>query len=140
MVTMTKWDPLDLELPDRLRRWLDFGVDTDNWMKVEELREDDIVTVRAELPGFDPDHDIDIWILDGKLHITAKRERTEQSKDHGAHRSEFHYGEFTRTLPIPTGVDTSAITATYRDGILEVRVPIVNEMSTTSTKIPITRK
>jgi HSP20 family protein len=38
------------------------------------------------------------------------------------HRSEFRYGSFTRSIELPPGVDESKLTATYKDGILEVRV------------------
>jgi len=139
MVTLTRWEPLELEWPERLRRWLDVDVDTDKWMRVEETREDGFVYVKAELPGIDPDKDIDVWVADGMLHISARREEKEESKDKGVYRSEFHYGEFSRTLPMPSGIDQSSVKASYKDGILEIRVPYEVEPKNTSVKIPIKR-
>jgi len=139
MVTLTRWEPLELEWPERLRRWLDIDVDTDKWMRVEETRDDGFVVVKAELPGIDPDKDIDVWVADGMLHISAKREEREEFKDKGVVRSEFHYGEFSRTLPMPTGIDQGSVKASYKDGILEVRVPYEVEPKNSSLKVPVER-
>jgi HSP20 family protein len=130
---------MEIEWPERLRRWLDFEVDTDKWMRVEEIREDGFVVVRAELPGLNPDTEIDVWVADGMLHIAAKREMREERQDKGMHRSEFHYGEFSRTLPMPNGIDHSAVKAMYKDGILEVRIPWMVESKEETTKVPIER-
>ena len=142
-MTLTKWEPLEIEWPERLRRWLDLDVDTDKWMRIEESRQDGQIVVRAEMPGIDPDKDVDVWVADGMLHISAKREEradVTDSKTKGVYRSEFHYGEFARTLPLPMGVNQDAVKATYRDGILEVRVPCEVESPKIETKkVPISR-
>ncbi len=87
-------------------------------MRVEEFRRDGSLVIRAELPGFDPEKDIDISITDGVLTIEASREEREESEV----RSEFHYGRFARSLTLPQGVDETSVAATYGDGILEVTV------------------
>lgn len=103
-------------------------------IKVEEYREDDVMVVRAELPGVDPDTDIDVTVEDGMLRIHAERsEETHAPKGKSGarehYRSEFRYGSFTRVLPLPAGVTETDVTATYRDGILEVRAPTNDEQS-----------
>ena len=55
------------------------------------------------------------------------------------YRSEFRYGAFTRTLPLPEGCTEADVTATYHDGILEVRVPTSPATSSTAAKVAITR-
>jgi len=138
-MALTRWEPLGLEWPGRWRRWLDFDADTEGWLRVEEVREDGTLVVRAELPGVDPDKDVEVSVTDGVLHISAKREQRDEKKDKGNYRSEFRYGEFSRDLTLPAGVDPDAAVATYKDGILEVRVPWSDDTTTASTKVPITQ-
>ncbi|MEI8406637.1 MULTISPECIES: Hsp20/alpha crystallin family protein [unclassified Kribbella] len=92
-------------------------------IRVEELDDAGQYVLRAELPGIDPDKDVDIAIEDGLL--TVKAERREEKKEGG--RSEFRYGSFTRTLRLPAGAAEDGVRATYHDGILEIRVPIAAE-------------
>jgi HSP20 family molecular chaperone IbpA len=87
-------------------------------IRIEDLEKDGRYIVRAELPGVDPDKDIEITVSDGVLNIRA--ERQEQHKD--AHRSEFSYGSFTRRLALPAGADEEDVTANYTGGILEVSI------------------
>ena len=94
------------------------------WLRVEEFREGDEVVVRAELPGIDPDKDVEVTVADGVLHISAHREEKAEHKDKHGYRSEFHYGSFSREVALPTGVDESQVKASYNDGVLEVRAPI----------------
>ena len=91
---------------------------------VEEFTEDGFLVVRAEVPGIDPDKDVDITVLDGLLTISAQRTEKEETTDRHFHRRELRYGSFARSIPIPDGVDEDKVTASYKDGILEVRVPL----------------
>ena len=109
-------------------------------MRLEELREDDTLVVRAEMPGIDPATDVEITIDDGVLHIRAERRETHEESDEksGRYRSEFRYGTFTRRLPLPPGATEADVQASYRDGILEIRVP-VGEEAPPPRRIPIER-
>ncbi len=89
-------------------------------IRVEERLEKGTYTLRAELPGVDPAKDVDISVREGQL--TIKAERSER-KEEGT-RSEFHYGSFYRSVPLPSGAKEDAIEATYTDGILTVSVPM----------------
>ena len=88
-------------------------------IRVEEYSEDGDYTVKAELPGIDPDEDLDITVDHGVL--TVRAERREEKKD--GKRSEFRYGAFTRSLRLPAGVKEDDIKADYHDGVLTVTVP-----------------
>jgi len=57
------------------------------------------------------------------LRIEAERREEEETEEKGYVRHELSYGSFTRTLPLPEGVTESDITASYKDGILEIRIP-----------------
>jgi HSP20 family protein len=111
--------------------------DANRLMRCEEFVEEGRFVLRAELPGIDVDKDVEVTVNDGVLRIQAHRR--EERKDR--HRSEFFYGELARTLALPKGVDETAVTASYRDGILEVSVPLPkqSEASAGTTKIPVAR-
>jgi len=89
-------------------------------MHIEDFVEEGAYVVRAELPGLDAAKDIDVSATEGTLTITAQREETKKDQ----HRSEFRYGSFSRSVSLPPGADTSKISAEYKKGILEVRVPV----------------
>jgi len=135
------FEPLEFDFPDRWRRWLDLDSESDRWLRIEEVHEDGEMVVRAELPGIDPDKDVEITVSQGVMHISAKREESTEMKDKekGVYRSEFRYGMFARDFVLPTGVDHHAVKATYEDGILEVRMPWLDESKPSSTKVAITR-
>ncbi|SFR02114.1 Molecular chaperone IbpA, HSP20 family [Lentzea waywayandensis] len=88
-------------------------------LHIEDFVEEGTYVLRVELPGLDAAKDIDVSAADGSLTITAQREETKKEQ----HRSEFRYGSFSRTVSLPAGTDTSKISAEYKRGILEVRVP-----------------
>lgn len=102
-------------------------------MRVESYIEDGDYVIRAELPGIDPDKDVEITCTAGTLRIHA--ERREDKKE--AHRSEFRYGALTRTLALPADTDPAVIKATYAEGILTVRVPMPKEAKQETKRITI---
>ena len=134
----------DLDWPDWIGRrmfdlpeaWKDLMADTD--MKVEEFQEDGHLVVRAEMPGIDPDKDVEITVSNHMLHLRAERRSETKTEDKKGYRSEFHYGSFARSVPLPVGATDDDVTATYNDGILEVRVP-VDDIEADAKKIPISR-
>jgi HSP20 family protein len=143
MTTLTRRHPSALDLGDWMSRFFDDRLlpswrDLDkDLMRVEEFTEEGSLVIRAEMPGIDPDKDVEISMHDGMLHIRAERRESSETKDKSEYRSEFRYGMFERTLPLPAGVSESDVTATYKDGILEVRLPKATG-STTAT-VPVVR-
>ena len=92
-------------------------------IKVEEFLDGNELVVRAELPGVDPDRDIDVSVDNGVLTISAERRESSREKvDRGFH-SEFRYGSFVRQVRLPAGTSPEVVSATYRDGVLEIRMP-----------------
>ncbi|MFD0899148.1 Hsp20/alpha crystallin family protein [Actinomadura sediminis] len=102
-------------------------------MRVENYVEDGGIVIRAELPGIDPDRDVEITVAGGILRIHA--ERHEEKKN--AHRSEFHYGSFTRSFTLPADTDADEIKATYDKGILTVHVPVPKAAKSETKRITI---
>ncbi|MCP4959220.1 MAG: Hsp20/alpha crystallin family protein [Actinomycetia bacterium] len=107
-------------------------------LKIEEFQDDAELVVRAELPGIDPEKDVEITVADHTLRVRAERRKETKTEDKQGYRSEFSYGSYTRTLPLPAGATDTDVKASYNDGILEVRVPIDTEQAE-ATKIPISR-
>jgi HSP20 family protein len=109
-----------------------------NLMRVEEFVEGSTCVIRAELPGIDPEKDVEISVSDGIMHLQAvRRERSEDERPDG-YRSEFRYGSLERRFRLPQGTTEKDIKATYHDGILEVRVPAPKQVKP-AAKIPIAR-
>ena len=88
--------------------------------RVEEVAEDNRYVIRAELPGLDPDEDIEVTVDGRNLTIQAER----RQEDIGPSRSEFRYGSLTRLVRLPARVDPKDVTARYERGVLEVSVPM----------------
>ena len=100
--------------------------------RLEEAIRDDRYVVRAELPGLDPENDIEVTV-EGRI-LTIRAERRQQ--DNGPCRSEFRYGSLARAVRLPARVDAADVTARYGRGVLEVSVP-VREVKPESTRIPV---
>lgn len=109
-------------------------------IRVEEYVDGKTLVVRAEMPGVDPDKDIEVTMDEGYLRIRAERQEKEEHKEKGRYRSEFRYGSFSRNIPLPDGVKEEDIKATYTNGVLEVRAPLPDKAQATEPKkLPITR-
>lgn len=97
-----------------------------NLIRIEDSVSDGRYEVRAEIPGVEPGKDIDITVHDGMLTIKAVRSQKVESQG----RSEFSYGSFVRTLPLPAGAHMEDVRATYENGILTVSVPVPDSAPT----------
>ncbi|MBX6748065.1 MAG: Hsp20/alpha crystallin family protein [Micromonosporaceae bacterium] len=103
-------------------------------IRLEDRITDTEYTVRAELPGLDPEKDIQLTVAHGVLTIHAERKEQTQTR----HRTEFRYGVFERSIRLPANAEESKIKADYRNGILEITVPLTPVE--TARRIAITSK
>ena len=122
------WRPLAL-----MQRFSDQSM-----IKIEECDDDGAHVVRAEVPGIDPDKDVSVTVEHGVLTVRVERRQEKTTEEKDGYRSEFSYGSFTRSVRLPAGTSESDVSASYRDGILEVRFPI-DEGKATSKKIKVQR-
>ncbi len=103
-------------------------------MRVEDYIQDGNYIVRAELPGIDPEKDIEVTVSKGILTIRAERREDVTGK----HHSEFHYGTFSRSVTLPAGADEEHVDASYGHGILEVTVKLSDKAADQAArKIPV---
>lgn len=135
-MTLTRWERFGFDRPHRRRNWVE---EPEKWLLVEEIQDEGALIVRVELPDIDPAKDLKVSVSDAMLHISAKREVKSEHAGHHVYHSEFRYGEFSRHLPLPSGIDSEAIKATYKDGILDVRIPWPAEVETPPIRVPISR-
>jgi HSP20 family molecular chaperone IbpA len=89
-------------------------------IRVEDYVDGNVYVLRAEVPGIDPAKDVEIEVADGVLTISGERREEKKTKS----RQEFQYGSFSRSVTLPQGADEDQVSATYTDGVLEVRVPM----------------
>jgi HSP20 family protein len=80
------------------------------------------VVIKVEIPAVDVEKDVDISVDQGTLRISGRRSEEHAEDREGYYVREMRYGSFERTFPLPRGVGAEAVTAEYRDGILEVTV------------------
>ena len=103
-------------------------------LRIEEYQKDDRFVVRAEIPGIDPAKDLTIITEDGLLRINAVRQEETKDESH----TEFRYGTFHRTVPLPLGAKEDTITATYTNGILEITMAVGEPPAHAGRTIPVT--
>ena len=128
---LVRWDPFQefVAMSNRLNRTVNdpytprtedsFGA----WAPpVDIFERQDHLVIRAEVPGVQME-DMDVRIENGVLTLHGERKQDTDLKEENAHRLERVYGAFTRSFSLPTTVDAAKVSATYKDGVLEVTVP-----------------
>lgn len=83
---------------------------------------DEHIEIKAELPGLEK-KDIDISLDRDTLVIKGEKKHEKEEKWKTFHRIERSYGSFYRTLRLPTEVETGKIDATFKDGVLTIKLP-----------------
>lgn len=92
-----------------------------------DLYEDaDDIVVKAELPGLSKD-DIEVKLSDHLLTIKGEKKREQESKGERYYRSERSYGSFVRNLQLPKEVHSDKAKASFKNGVLEIRMPKTEE-------------
>jgi HSP20 family protein len=141
-VELKVWTPLlDLEkevrsLFERFPRSL--GAELDFRPTTDVVQEDGTLVVTTEVPGIDPEKDIEITLDDDMLVIKGHKSAEKEVSEENSYLLERHFGSFERRLPLPDGVDPDAISASYDKGVLTVRVPIPSAaVESTPRAIPI---
>lgn len=107
-------------------------------MPVDVKEFDNEYCVKVELPGINKD-DINIDINKSYVKIEAKKEIEEDTEDkkHKYHKSEFRYGNYSRTLYFPYEIDPNLSTAELKKGILEIKLPKIKNEDKETKKLEI---
>ena len=108
-----------------------------SWMPVVDMHEtkDDLV-LRVEVPGV-REKDVAVSITGDLLTIRGERRWEDESKDQKFLHVERVYGQFERMIQLPMAVQTDKVKASYRDGVLEIKLPKAEELKPREIKIEI---
>jgi HSP20 family protein len=129
MGTLIRWEPLrelasfQTEMSRLMNGLLEGnGRTTQSWVPALDVWEtEDELVYAFDLPGVDEDK-VNVELNEGALTVSAERERTDEVSNDGFYRFERRFGTFSRTIGLPQGITEDAISADYRDGVLEIRV------------------
>ena len=98
---------------------------------------EDTFQIKLELPGMDP-NDLDVQVTREAIAISGERKTETKSEENGMTRSEFRYGRFSPTIPLPTRIDNTNVQADYKDGILTLSLPKAEEEKNKVVKVNVT--
>jgi len=106
----------------------DVGQDERAVPAVDVYEEKDAIVVKAEVPGMTKD-DLQVSMSGDVITIRGEKKRQEDVRDGEYYRHERSYGAFTRSVRLPTDVQTDKATATFKNGVLTIqlfKVPVGN--------------
>jgi HSP20 family protein len=102
--------------------------------RVDLITRDEEVMLRAELPGVKKE-DLDVAMTENTVTIRASTRHEEEKEEGEYYRKEMSRGEFVRTVAIPDAIDESKVSATFKDGVLELRLPKLEAAKPRSIKV-----
>jgi len=101
---------------------------------VDVYQQDANIIVKAPLPGVKPE-DIDISVVGDTLTIRGEMKQEREVKEEDYVRRERRFGAFSRTVSLPTPVNTSKANATFENGVLTLTLPVAEEAKPKQIKI-----
>lgn len=104
--------------------------------RVNMFENEDALVIEAEIPGMKKE-DLDIRISEDVVTITGEKKSQEKTEKKDFYYEERSVGSFTRKLCLPVETDTAKAAATFRDGVLEIRIPKSPEVKQRVKKIEI---
>jgi HSP20 family protein len=132
MNSITRWDPFRnlSTLQDQVNRLFDSSFKADGetsslaaWAPAVDIYEtENELVIKADLPDID-EKDIDVRVENNMLTIRGERKFEESVKEDNYLRVERAYGSFSRSFSLPNTVNTEAIQANYKNGVLKVELP-----------------
>ncbi len=110
------------------RLFSDFPIHFDHEQGLGSIRVDvheteNEVVATCDIPGLEKKEDVDIDIENNRLSISGSINRTDEIKEENMFRKERYVGRFQRMITLPSPVSHEGVKATYRNGVLEVRMP-----------------
>lgn len=103
---------------------------------VDVAEKDKAYEITAELPGMD-DKNIEVKVANGMLTIRGEKKEEKEEKKKDYYLSERRYGSFERRFPVPEGVESDKIEASFKKGVLTVTLPKTAPVQAAEKKIAI---
>jgi HSP20 family protein len=104
--------------------------------KIDVFENDNRLITRVDLPGMTKE-DIKVEVTDVHLALWGERKQEKEEKKDNVYRTEREYGSFYRAVPLPEGVNLEDVKATFKDGVLEVSVPLLARPEANVRKVEI---
>ena len=133
---IVKWDPLQEigSLLDRYTKAVGRPIKgsqeimaTGDWApRVDIAETDKKFVIKAEIPEVQKE-DVKVTVDSGVLTIRGERKQEKEEKEKKFHRIERYYGSFVRSFTLPDNVDETKIEATFKDGMLNLQIPKIEE-------------
>ena len=93
---------------------------------VDVYEEKDDVVIKAEIPGLSKE-DISVQVTNSTLTIKGDKKREQEVKEDDYYRCERSFGSFTRAVALPCEVKADQVKASFKNGVLEIRMPKTEE-------------
>ena len=103
---------------------------------LDVYEEKDEIIVKAELPGIDKNQ-IEVEISDSELILKGENKKEEKIEEKNYYRCERSYGAFRRSVQLPKDVQADKIKASFKNGILEVRLPKTEKAKAKDIKVKV---
>jgi HSP20 family protein len=103
---------------------------------VDVYEEKDDVVVKAEVPGLLKE-DLEVTLTESTLTLKGEKKKEEEIKEKNYYRSERSSGSFARSIDLPAEVKTDQAKASFKDGLLEIRLPKTDEAKKRTVKVKI---
>ncbi|MFU8773072.1 MAG: Hsp20/alpha crystallin family protein [Anaerolineales bacterium] len=134
---LSRWDPFRefISLRDNMDRLfdrtlsrMDSDFDTVSWsLALDVVESNDEFVVKASLPGIDPD-DLEITYSDNTLTIRGETKTEQEVEESRYHLRERRYGRFSRSVSLPSKINSDKIKADYNNGVLTLHLPKTEEV------------
>ncbi len=103
---------------------------------VDVYDEKNEIVVKADLPGITSD-ELDVTVSESRLTIKGEKKKEQEVKEEDYHRLERSYGAFARTIELPVPVKVDEVKATFKHGVLEVRLPKTEKARQAPVKVQV---
>jgi HSP20 family protein len=113
------------------------GKEMGTFIPLAELHETpEAFQIKLEVPGMEA-KDLDIEVTAEAVTIGGERKSETKTEEKGYMRSEFHYGQFRRVIPLTARVQNEKVEAEYKDGILRLNLPKAESEKTKVVKVSV---
>jgi HSP20 family protein len=110
------------------------------WAPAIELNETDTdITLKAQIPGLDA-KDLNVEVGEDAVLIAGEHQQEKQTEEQGIFRSEFQYGRFERSVPLPVSVKTDQVKSEFKNGVLTLTLPKAEAAHRKVVKLDLTKQ
>jgi HSP20 family protein len=108
-----------------------------HWVPAIELQETtNELLLKAQLPGIEPD-ELDIQVSENAVFLSGEYREQQKTKEQGVFKSEFHYGQFKRVIPLPTMIRRDQVQAEMVGGLLTLTMTKATSVLPNLVKVPL---